>query len=114
MEIRISFILACTLSAIICLVAPIALLVGVRLKTHRGLLAGLTCGIGLLWLNPYMLMANAAFYRSVAPSVYFRQQPNGGGYQNPGNDNPRPDSDYQQPGSDWYHPSDHDYRGPEL
>ena len=79
-----------------------------------GLLAGLTCGIGLLWLNPYMLMANAAFYRSVAPAVYFRQQPNGGGYQNPGNDNPRPDSDYQQPGSDWYHPSDHDYRGPEL
>lgn len=42
MEIRISFILACTLSAIICLVVPIALLVGVRLKTHRGLLAGLT------------------------------------------------------------------------
>lgn len=79
-----------------------------------GLLAGLTCGIGLLWLNPYMLMANAAFYRSVAPAVYFRQQPNGGGYQNPGNDDPRPDSDYQQPGSDWYHPSDHDYRGPEL
>lgn len=72
-----------------------------------GLLAGLTFGIGLLWLNPYILMARAAFYRSVAPAVYFRQQPNGGGDQ-------QPDDAYQRSSGDWYRPSDTDYRGPEL
>lgn len=71
------------------------------------LLAGLTFGIGLLWLNPYMGMAETAFYRSVAPSVYFRQQPGSGDYQ-------QPNDDYQRPGGDWYRPSDADYRGPEL
>ena len=71
------------------------------------LLAGLTFGIGLLWLNPYMGMSETAFYRSVAPSVYFRQQPGSGDYQ-------QPNDDYQRPGGDWYRPSDADYRGPEL
>lgn len=69
-------------------------------------LAGLTFGIGLLWLNPYTGMAETAFYRSVAPRVYFRQQPGGGDYQPPNND-------YQRPNNDWYH-SDTNHRGPEL
>lgn len=76
------------------------------------LLAGLTFGIGLLWLNPYMGMAETAFYRSVAPSVYFRQQP-GNGYQQPNDNDQPPRSDYQQPKNDWYH-TDTDHRGPEL
>lgn len=62
------------------------------------LLSALTCGIGLLWLNPYMLMAEAAFYRSVAPRVYFSQQPGDGP---------------QQPNSDWCR-TDEEHRGPEL
>ncbi len=41
MQIGILLILACLISAVICLLVPVALLVGVRLKTHRGLLAGL-------------------------------------------------------------------------
>lgn len=84
------------------------------------LLAGLTFGIGLLWLNPYMGMAETAFYRSVAPSVYFRQQPGSGdyqppnnGYQPPNNDYQQPNSNYQRPTNDWYH-SDTNHRGPEL
>lgn len=69
-------------------------------------LAGLTFGIGLLWLNPYTGIAETAFYRSVAPRVYFRQQPGSGDYQ-------PPNSNYQQPNNDWYH-SDTNHRGPEL
>lgn len=78
------------------------------------LLSTLTLGIGYLWLNPYMLMAEAAFYRSIAPTVYYGRQQPGGEFRQPNNGDQRPGSNDQQPGNDWYHPSDHDYRGPEL
>lgn len=77
-------------------------------------LSALTIGIGLLWLNPYMLMAEAAFYRNVAPAVYYGRQQPGGEFRQPEGGGPRPSSNDQQSGNDWYHSSDHDYRGPEL
>ena len=42
MDISFSAIAACWASAALCIVLPIALLVIVRVKTHRGLLAALT------------------------------------------------------------------------
>lgn len=63
------------------------------------ILVPFTLGIGMLWLSPYVNMAQTAFYRSVAPSVYQRQQPNEG---------------YRQPGGGWYRTQDSDHRGPEL
>jgi len=34
------------------------------------LLCILTCGIGLLWLNPYIEAANAAFYKEISSNYY--------------------------------------------
>ena len=41
MDVSFSMVAACWVSAAVCIVLPITLLAAVRIKTHRGLLAGL-------------------------------------------------------------------------